>query len=254
MRRLKLAVLLLGFCLALQVSSLTSNGAVEGARVVTLTSRGQSEQWPAKILVTLSLATGLTVLAVLLSLVIIVCSRCSWTVRFSMFDFGRSQDAEEAQVDLELRNINCDAEALAPQQVCNLKDAGLELKEELGHGAFGTVCRAVSHSKEVAVKLLSQDSAASKEVHILSLLGAEEHPHLLKIQDCFACGGRLALVTELICGSDLETAQTALTALWNSTDYSEDGYMDQLRFFSSRICLAMAFLYRRNIGHFDLKV
>ena len=104
------------------------------------------------------------------------------------------------------------------------------------------------------MKFLSQDSAASKEVHILLLLGAEEHPHLLKIQDCFACGGRLALVTEMICGSDLETAQTALTALWNSTDYSEDGYMNQLRFFSSRICLAMAFLYRRNIGHFDLKV
>ena len=90
-----------------------------------------------------------------------------------------------------------------------------------------------------------------KKCTSLSLLGAEEHPHLLKIQDCFACGGRLALVTELICGSDLETA---LTALWNSTDYSEDGYMDQLRFFSSRICLAMAFLHRRNIGHFDLKI
>jgi hypothetical protein len=239
MRRLKLAVLLLGFCLALQVSSLTINGAVEGARGVTLASRGQSEQWPAKIPVTLSLATGLTVLAVLLSFVIIVCSRCSWTVRFGMFDFGGSQDAEEAQVDLELGNVNCDAEALAPQQVCNLKDAGLELKEELGHDAFGTVCRAVFHSKEVAVKPLSQDSAASKEVHILSLLGAEEHPHVLKIQDCFACGG--------------DYLETALTALWNSTDYSEDGYMDQLRFFSSRICLAMAFLHRRNIGHFDLK-
>lgn len=86
----------------------------------------------------------------------------------------------------------------------------------------------------------------SKEGQILKDLGAKEHPNILKLHACLARGDTVLLVTELICGSDLETL------LFDSSGFGES-YFDRICYFTSCIVRAVACLHSHHIGHFDLK-
>lgn len=96
------------------------------------------------------------------------------------------------------------------------------------------------------MKVIPGGRTSPQEARILSALAAQPRPNVLQLQACFSYKNELYLVTELMCGSDLDTV---LVNAWDNGD----AYFDQLRAYASCLVQAIVFLHSHYIGHFDLK-
>ena len=120
----------------------------------------------------------------------------------------------------------------------------VQLQDELGQGAFGTVHRGSFQGEQVAVKVLPGDRFRPSEWDILSDLSRHRHPHILSARTCFWVNDTHYFVSELILGSDLETFLFGDAC---------DNFAEELRFQASQTVQALEFLHNNMIGHFDLK-
>ncbi|HVL91964.1 MAG TPA: protein kinase, partial [Acidimicrobiales bacterium] len=94
--------------------------------------------------------------------------------------------------------------------MARLLSGGYEVHDVIGRGALGQVWRgtAPADGRPVAVKLLRPDLAADDEVlarftRERAALQGLDHPNLVRVRDVVVDGGELALVTDLVPGSDL---------------------------------------------------
>lgn len=105
---------------------------------------------------------------------------------------------EEFQAALKSKKVSFAMPEIPDEDNSMTNEENLELLHTVLAGTF--------HSRRVAVKVIPGGRTNAQEARVLSALAAEPHPNILQLQACFAHGNELLLVTELICGSDLETA------------------------------------------------
>jgi hypothetical protein len=126
-----------------------------------------------------------------------------------------------------------------------------DLMEELGHGAFGSVYRAVRKDTaiEYAVKHIDKKRAGSKglsevfgEVETLGLL---DHPYIVRLEETFEDPGNLWIVMEYVAGGELQT----------SLKETQGGRFPEPTVKKMVLCLLLAieYIHRKGIVHRDLK-
>jgi serine/threonine protein kinase len=132
-----------------------------------------------------------------------------------------------------------------------LPSEGYVLGEELGHGEFGTVCRALAPGGvPVAVKRIHRplsDKLSQRELKALELIRSLRHPFLLQTHNYWALKDRLIIVMELADGSVAQWLQQARAA-------GQDGLpaAEVLPYFLEA-AEALDFLHEHNVMHRDVK-
>lgn len=125
--------------------------------------------------------------------------------------------------------------------------------EELGHGAFGAVCKARKKSSPAngttfyAVKHIDKKKAGTKglkevfgEVETMSLLN---HPNIVRLEETFQDESSLYIVMEYVAGGELQTSLKARGSFSENTT----------RHTVTQIILAMEYIHNKGIVHRDMK-
>ena len=124
------------------------------------------------------------------------------------------------------------------------------LKERLGRGAMGTVCRArnTDTGVDVAVKVLSEELSDEPEmvtrfIQERNTLISVSHPNLVRIHDLVVEDGRLAIVMDLVAGPDLHRYLAERGTLG----------LQEVAFIGRGVAEALCAIHAAGIIHRDLK-
>lgn len=127
----------------------------------------------------------------------------------------------------------------------------LTLKEELGHGTFGTVFKAISQGNEYAVKVVSyqtehQQKLFDQEINILKKLAKNKVPHVVQffgVQQHDETSMRI--IMELMSNGSLED-------VINSDYYNDFTTAEKVKW-AADIAAAIYYLHKLGIRHNDIK-
>jgi hypothetical protein len=132
-----------------------------------------------------------------------------------------------------------------------LPSEGYVLGEEIGHGEFGTVCRALAPGGvEVAVKRIHRplsDKLSQRELKALELIRQLRHPFLIQTHNYWSSKDRLVIVMELADGSLADWMKDARAAGHGGIPPAE-----LVRYFLEA-AEALDFLHDHNVMHRDVK-
>jgi hypothetical protein len=122
------------------------------------------------------------------------------------------------------------------------------LEERIGHGGMGEVWRGTSPEGPVAIKVLRSDltgdpEVVSRFVQERTILRELSSPHIVAVRDLVIEGDRLAIVMELLTGTNL---RTRLAAEGNLSPADAVDVMDQ-------VLDGLAVAHGRGVVHRDLK-
>jgi serine/threonine protein kinase len=132
-----------------------------------------------------------------------------------------------------------------------LPSEGYVLGEEIGHGEFGTVCRAVAPGGvEVAVKRIHRplsDKLSQRELKALELIRQLRHPFLIQTHNYWPSKDRLVIVMELADGSLTDWLNQV-----RASGQSGIAAADLVPYFLEA-AEALDFLHAHNVMHRDVK-
>ena len=118
---------------------------------------------------------------------------------------------------------------------------GLEIFDEIGHGATSVVYKGRYNGKDVAVKIMKQDGGGfEKELELMMKL---KNPYIIEVYDKCVVSGHSGYVMEYVGLGSLDVVM------------SQQVFSDGLKMrYGREICLGMRYLHSMNIIHRDLKL
>jgi serine/threonine protein kinase len=117
---------------------------------------------------------------------------------------------------------------------------GLEIFDEIGHGATSTVYKGRYNGKDVAVKVMKQEGSFEKELELMMKL---KNPYIIEVYDKCVVSGHDGYVMEYVGLGSLDVVM------------SQQVFSDSLKMrYGREICLGMRYLHSMNIIHRDLKL
>jgi len=119
-----------------------------------------------------------------------------------------------------------------------MDEVGLEIGNEIGSGATSSVYKGVWRGKDVAVKIMKEES--DREVEMMKTLHS---PYIVELYDVCVVEGRTGLVMEYI-------AMGSLESLMSKREFSPTLKMR----YAKDMCLGMCYLHNNKIIHRDLKL
>ena len=182
---------------------------------------------------------------IVLQLETLVIQDTEWEVTQSAMDRLHQEKVEEMWGDKNVIPEACD---LSPS-IQTIAYDDLDVKDEIGHGEFGTVCACLWKGKLAAYKkfIHQQMSRRAKQdfVKEIEILVSLNHPHTVKMFGAVLEKGKLGFVMEYM-------SRTLFQALFNDMSEFED---DKKKSIVSQLASALEYLHthQREIAHCDIK-